>query len=88
MARINPFVNEKREPIDDSYAWKEFGYRVGWRDEQGNALPDENLDFSLSAPKGCFPQTRRWLHGGFYGSSVKQFVALIDMLSKLDDKSM
>ena len=84
FSRMKIFGNTKDAPISKTEAWTEFGCRVGWRDEEKrNVLPDDKIDFSIKAPKGCFPQTRRWLHGGF-GNTPKQFSALMERISKLE----
>ena len=78
--RFNPFA--KGELVTDSQAWNRFGCLVGWRGDDERYLPDAKLDFSIKAPLGCFPQTRRWLNGG-YGNDVKQFIALIERFAQL-----
>lgn len=79
-SRFNPFA--KPMPVSDADAWKQFGYLVGWRDEDRRVLPDSKIKFSIESPLGCFPQTRRWLHGG-YGNDVKQFVILAERISEI-----
>ncbi|WP_414562437.1 hypothetical protein [Anabaena sp. CCY 9613] len=56
---------------------------VGWRSDDKKLLPDAKLYFSIKAPRGCFPRTRLWLHGG-HGNTVKQFVALMDKVAQLE----
>ncbi len=73
----------RAETVTESQAWNRFGCLVGWRDHDEKALPDTKLNFSMKAPIGCFPQTRRWLHNG-YGNTVKQFVALMERVAQLD----
>ena len=79
--RFNPFA--QGIPVTEKGAWNQLGYLVGWRDEGKRALPDTKIEFSIEAPLGCFPQTRRWLHGGF-GNDVNQFVALIERIARLE----
>ncbi len=80
-----PWFNLFAKPtaVSDTGAWKQFGYSVGWRDEHRRVLSDTEVNFSTEAPIGCFPQTRRWLHGGGYGNDVKQFTALVERISEL-----
>lgn len=79
--RFNPFAQSV--PVTEKDAWNQLGCLVGWRDEEKKALPDAKIEFSMEAPPGCFPQTRRWLHGGF-GNDINQFVALIERIAKLE----
>ena len=78
--RFNPFA--QGVPVTDSQAWNELGYLVGWRDVDRRVLPDPKINFSVEAPSGCFPQTRRWLHGG-YGNDVKQFKVLMERIAQI-----
>lgn len=77
---INPFA--QGIVFTDAEAWNQLGLLVGWRDEDKKVLPDSKVNFSIEAPIGCFPQTRRWLHGG-YGNAVKQFAALMERILEL-----
>lgn len=81
-SRFN-FFAKKIEPLTESQAWNRLGCLVGWRSDDEKLLPDAKLDFSIKAFRGCFPQTRLWLHGG-YGNTVKQFSALMDRLAQLE----
>ena len=73
---------KKVEPLTDSQAWNQFGFLVGWRIDE-KLIPDTKFNFSIKSPPGCFPRSRIWLHGGF-GNSIKQFVALMEKVEKLD----
>lgn len=74
---------KKVESITNSQAWTQFGCLVGWRSDDEKLLQDAKFDFSIKAPSGCFPRTRLWLHGG-HGNTVKQFVALMERVAKLE----
>ncbi len=79
--RFNPFA-KKNDPLTDSQGWNRFGCVVGWRSDDEKFIPDIKLNFSMKAPSGFLPRTRLWLSGGM--ASVKQFVALMERVERLE----
>ncbi len=59
--------------------WKDFGDRVGWRDQIGNWLYYVQLTFNLNAPRAHLPSGtfENWLH---LGHSAEAGVSLAQRL--------